>query len=193
MLKFENINQPQYYWLDIHSTSVVNQFRFTLRVIFARYQFFNPVQLFLRHVFSYEAAFSVQQLSTSVVTLLLWAYGVYLPNIHKSSPHFFVQGVCSSHSKSAYILSSHMLAQIAFGASVTQQLSIISSNTSIKYLIHGIALLITGRIVSQIQTKEISGLDALCVSSFCNIILDCGYISFISSVGLVGVKVSIFR
>jgi len=28
-----------------------------LACIFARYQFFNPVQLFLRHVFSYEAAF----------------------------------------------------------------------------------------------------------------------------------------
>jgi hypothetical protein len=86
-------------------------------------------------------------------------------------------------------LSSHILAKLASGASISTQLQIISTYL-IKYLISGIGITIQGRIISQMKTKSISGLDALCVSSFCNTILDCGYISFISSVGLVGVQVS---
>ncbi len=92
--------------------------------------------------------------------------------------------------RSAYIFSSKLAASLLFGKSISQLISIVQSNLRCKYLIFGIGLRITGRIISHMKTKQMSGLDALCVSSFSNTILDCGYISFISSVGLVGLKVS---
>ena len=98
----------------------------------------------------------------------------------------------TSQYRSAYILASHILAKLATGASISTQLQIISCHLH-TYLINGIGITIQGRIISQMKTKSISGLDALCVSSFCNTILDCGYISFISSVGLVGIQVSIVQ
>ena len=48
---------------------------------------------------------------------------------------------------------------------------------------------IDGRIKGHMKTRFVPKIKALCVSSFSNRILDIGYISSVSSLGLVGVKV----
>ena len=57
------------------------------------------------------------------------------------------------------------------------------------YLLEGIGLIFNGRIKGHITTRFVLAMNALCVSSFSNRILDIGYISSHSSLGLVGVKV----
>jgi hypothetical protein len=111
--------------------------------------------------------------------------------IHATSLLFSITN--SSMIRSAYIFATSFVASILAGSSISQLISILQSNVRCKYLIFGIGLTITGRVISHMKTRQMSGLDALCVSSFSNTILDCGYISFISSVGLVGLKVSIIQ
>ena len=53
----------------------------------------------------------------------------------------------------------------------------------------GLGLIFNGRIKGHITTRFVLAMNALCVSSFSNRILDIGYISSHSSLGLVGVKV----
>lgn len=57
----------------------------------------------------------------------------------------------------------------------------------------GIGLIFNGRIKGHMKTRFVSKIKALCVSSFSNRILDIGYISSVSSLGLVGVKVGTFN
>ena len=111
-------------------------------------------------------------------------YIIFHPNIHNS---YSCNITAIQHFQQQYDSISLYLQ----GSSISQLISILQSNLRCKYLIFGIGLTITGRIISHMKT--LSGLDALCVSSFSNTILDCGYISFISSVGLVGLKVSIIQ
>ena len=53
----------------------------------------------------------------------------------------------------------------------------------------GLGLIFNGRIKGHMKTRFVPKIKALCVSSFSNRILDIGYISSVSSLGLVGVKV----
>ena len=53
----------------------------------------------------------------------------------------------------------------------------------------GLGLILGGRIKGHIRNRWVGKKNALCVSSFTNRILDIGYKTSVSSLGLVGVKV----
>ena len=52
-----------------------------------------------------------------------------------------------------------------------------------------LGLILGGRIKGHIRNRWVAKMNALCVSSFTNRILDIGYKTSVSSLGLVGVKV----
>ena len=52
-----------------------------------------------------------------------------------------------------------------------------------------VGLILGGRIKGHIRNRWVAKMNALCVSSFTNRILDIGYKTSVSSLGLVGVKV----
>ena len=54
---------------------------------------------------------------------------------------------------------------------------------------NAVALKIGGRIKGHIRNRLVQKMNALCVSSFTNRILDIGYKTSVSSLGLLGVKV----
>jgi hypothetical protein len=97
-------------------------------------------------------------------------------------------------SQNAYIFSSLLAAGIMQGLNVTYlsalvlrtlgQIMFISS-----FMLIGLGLIFSGRIKGHAGTRSVSGIKALCVGSFSSRILDVGYVSSVSSLGLVGVKV----
>ena len=70
----------------------------------------------------------------------------------------------------------------------TQDICVINS-AALCVIIVGLGLIFNGRIKGHMKTRFVPKIKALCVSSFSNRILDIGYISSVSSLGLVGVKV----
>ena len=103
---------------------------------------------------------------------------------------YFLQSYKTHIFRNTYIFSSKLASTISQGLNLTHliQLWIIK----IKYHHiqcapnNGIGVKIAGRIKGHIQTRK---MNALCLTSFVNRILDLGYISFRSSLGLIGVKV----
>ena len=87
-----------------------------------------------------------------------------------------------------YILASNLATRIIEGLNVTHLFSLVCSKIFIQFNILGIGLILNGRITSAQFTQRLV-INALCVSSFSNRILDIGYISSVTSLGLVGVKV----
>jgi len=74
---------------------------------------------------------------------------------------------------------------------VLSNISLISQD---KYSLNGpvgIGLIFSGRIKGRAGTRSVHAMSALCVGSFSSRILDLGYKTSVSSLGLVGVKVGI--
>jgi ribosomal protein S3 len=98
--------------------------------------------------------------------------------------------------QNAYIFSSKLGGIISQGLNLTHFLHLVAHK--IQYLtrcapIAGIGLILTGRIKGHMKTRFVSKMNALCVSSTLNRILDIGYISSVSSLGSFGVKVGIIH
>jgi hypothetical protein len=96
--------------------------------------------------------------------------------------------------RNAYILSSLLATGIVQGLNVTYLLSVlvckIGKTQDARVInIVGLGLIFTGRIKGHAGTRSISGIKALCVGSFSSRILDVGYVSSVTSLGLLGVKV----
>ena len=96
--------------------------------------------------------------------------------------------------RNAYIFSSLLATRIMQGLNVTHLLSVlvckIEKTQDICVInIVGLGLIFNGRIKGHMKTRFVPKIKALCVSSFSNRILDIGYISSVTSLGLVGVKV----
>ena len=96
--------------------------------------------------------------------------------------------------QNAYIFSSKLGRRIMEGLNVTHLIHLVCTNlrflisSSIQCAPNGIGVILAGRIKGDMKTRFLAWV-ALCVSSFTNRILDYGYISSVSSLGLVGVKV----
>jgi len=100
--------------------------------------------------------------------------------------------------QNAYIFSSELATGIMQGLNVTYLSALVCSKISlisqdILSAPLGIGLIFSGRIKGHAGTRSVSGgpMNALCVGSFSSRILDIGYVSSVSSLGLVGVKVGI--
>ena len=102
--------------------------------------------------------------------------------------------------RNAYIFSSLLATRIMQGLNVTHLLSVLVCkiektqdicviNSAALCVIVGLGLIFNGRIKGHMKTRFVPKIKALCVSSFSNRILDIGYISSVTSLGLVGVKV----
>ena len=99
--------------------------------------------------------------------------------------------------RNAYIFSSLLATRIMQGLNVTHLLSVLVckiEKTQDICVINsagnvGLGLIFNGRIKGHMKTRFVPKIKALCVSSFSNRILDIGYISSVTSLGLVGVKV----
>ena len=103
--------------------------------------------------------------------------------------------------RNAYIFSSLLATRIMQGLNVTHLLSVLvckiekTQGMIIDQAIYhsfyfvGLGLIFNGRIKGHMKTRFVPKIKALCVSSFSNRILDIGYISSVTSLGLVGVKV----
>ena len=87
----------------------------------------------------------------------------------------------------AYIFASKLATRILQGLNVTH-LSVLVCSKIFYLYIAGIGLILNGRIIGGHFSQRFV-MNALCVSSFSNRILDLGYISSVSSLGLLGVKV----
>ena len=92
--------------------------------------------------------------------------------------------------QNAYIFSSKLVLRIMEGLNLTHLLhSVCTINLGKAATPKGIGLILAARMKGHMKTRFVPKLNALCVSSFSNIILDCGYIRCRSSLGQVGVKV----
>ena len=96
----------------------------------------------------------------------------------------------------AYIFSLEFQERIIEGLNVTHLIHLVS--TKMRFLLisfdiqsapDGLGLILGGRIKGHIRNRWVAKMNALCVSSFTNRILDIGYKTSLSSLGLVGVKV----
>lgn len=118
-----------------------------------------------------------------------------IPTCYSISKSYLLQCYKTHIFQNAYIFSSKLATRISQGLNVTH-LSVLvlcklnsGSLAQDMYLLEGIGLIFNGRIKGHITTRFVLAMNALCVSSFSNRILDIGYISSHSSLGLVGVKV----
>ena len=94
----------------------------------------------------------------------------------------------------AYIFSSKFQERIMEGLNVTHLIHLVSSKIRLLLISFSSApdalgLILGGRIKGHIRNRWVAKMNALCVSSFTNRILDIGYKTSVSSLGLVGVKV----
>ena len=96
----------------------------------------------------------------------------------------------------AYIFSSIFQEGLMQGLNLTHLIHLVSSK--MRLLLPSfhlssapskLGLILTGRIKGHIRNRWVAKMNALCVSSFTNRILDIGYKTSLSSLGLVGVKV----
>jgi hypothetical protein len=100
--------------------------------------------------------------------------------------------------QNAFIFSSELATGISQGLNVTYLSNVVLSKISLisqdKYSLNGpvgIGLIFSGRIKGRAGTRSVHAMSALCVGSFSSRILDLGYKTSVSSLGLVGVKVGI--
>ena len=101
--------------------------------------------------------------------------------------------------QNAYIFSSKFQERIIEGLNVTHLIHLVSSNlrlvlislSDIESAPNGLGLILGGRIKGHIRNRSLAKMNALCVTSFKNRILDIGYKTSISSLGLLGLKVGI--
>jgi hypothetical protein len=117
-----------------------------------------------------------------------------IPTCVQLEKSYFLQSYKTDIFRNAYIFSSKGASTIAQGLNVTHLIHLLLSK--IKYhLIQcapcGIGLILAGIINGHMKTRLVPKMNALCVNSFRNRILDLGYISSACSLGLLGVKVGI--
>jgi hypothetical protein len=98
----------------------------------------------------------------------------------------------------AYIFSSELQEGIMEGLNVTYLIHLVSSKMrllltsfDIESAPGAVGLILTGRVKGHAGNRWVAGVDALCIGSFTSRILDVGYETFVSSLGLVGIKVGI--
>ena len=94
--------------------------------------------------------------------------------------------------QNAYIFASKLATSIHQGLNVTHLSVLVCCNIlkTHQYIIFGIGLIYNGRI-KDFDFSQRFVMNALCVSSFCNRILDIGYQTSLTSLGCVAVKVHI--
>ena len=96
----------------------------------------------------------------------------------------------------AYIFSSKLNWRIIQGLNVTHLIHLVSrkmktvlTSCGIESRPDALGVILGGRIKGHIRNRWVGKMNALCVSSFTNRILDIGYKTSVSSLGLCGVKV----
>ena len=89
--------------------------------------------------------------------------------------------------QNAYIFSSKLAYRIMQGLNLTHMKTLVCYQMRSFIKIECIALILAGRIKGINKTRI--KMNALCVSEFTNRILDYGYISTVSSLGSIGIKV----
>ena len=72
---------------------------------------------------------------------------------------------------------------------VSSKMRLLLPSFAVKSAPSKLGLILTGRIKGHIRNRWVAKMNALCVSSFTNRILDIGYKTSLSSLGLVGLKV----
>ena len=119
-----------------------------------------------------------------------------IPTCVQLEKSYFLQSYKTDIFRNAYIFSSKGASTIAQGLNVTHLSNVVLCKIFLisqdKYLLNepvGIGLIFNGRIKGHTNTRFVHAMNALCVSSFSNRILDLGYKTSVSSLGLVGVKV----
>ena len=111
-----------------------------------------------------------------------------IPLLHH--PSLLMQSYKTHIFQNAYIFSSKLVRSITQGLNLTHLTHITCTHLSLSSTLpSGIGLLLTARIKGHMKTRFVPKLNALCLSSFSNRILDCGYIACKSSLGIIGVKV----
>ena len=145
---------------------------------------------------SYRSLYLLSSLSlVRLCDVLFLVTANIIPTCYSISKSYLLQCYKTHIFQNAYIFSSKLATRISQGLNVTH-LSVLvlcklNSGSLVRdmYLLEGIGLIFNGRIKGHITTRFVLAMNALCVSSFSNRILDIGYISSHSSLGLVGVKV----
>ena len=118
-----------------------------------------------------------------------------IPTCVLNEKSFRMQSYKTHIFQNAYIFSSKLVLRIITGLNLTHLIHSVCTKMSLMKTINiqsapnGIGLILAARIKGHMKTRFVPKLNALCVSSFSNRILDCGYIRCRSSLGLVGVKV----
>ena len=154
---------------------------------------------------SYRSLYLLSSLSlVRLCDVLFLVTGKIIPTCVQLEKSYLLQCYKTHILRNAYIFSSLLATRIMQGLNVTH-LSVLVLRFSSKIFIKtqdinsaalcvisapvGIGLIFNGRIKGHMKTRFVPKIKALCVSSFSNRILDIGYISSVSSLGLVGVKV----
>ena len=96
--------------------------------------------------------------------------------------------------QNAYIFASELAGGLMQGLNVTYLIHLVCSKmrflaASDRRAPSGVALILKGRIKGSGGARAIAGLNALSIASFSSRILDVGYVSSLSTLGLIGVKV----
>jgi len=113
-------------------------------------------------------------------------------NAHLYSPMLSVQLAHSGVFKSAYPCSSELAASFGTGMNVTLLILVFGIHINLYTIQSGLAcisLSLSGRIQGYLKTRSMASIDALCVRWLSNCIVDLGFCSCLSSLGLVGIKV----
>ena len=126
----------------------------------------------------------------SLCHLLFLVTPKIIPTCVVNEKSFRMQSYKTHIFQNAYIFSSKLVLRIMEGLNLTHLLhSVCTINLGKAATPKGIGLILAARMKGHMKTRFVPKLNALCVSSFSNIILDCGYIRCRSSLGQVGVKV----
>ena len=145
---------------------------------------------------SYRSLYLLSSLKMlSLCHLLFLVTPKIIPTCVVNEKSFRMQSYKTHIFQNAYIFSSKLVLRIMEGLNLTHLIHSVCTKMSLMKTINiqsapnGIGLILAARIKGHMKTRFVPKLNALCVSSFSNRILDCGYIRCRSSLGLVGVKV----
>lgn len=121
----------------------------------------------------------------------------YIPPSVSLEKSYLLESYKTHNIQNAYIFSSKFQERIISGLNVTHLIHLVSSNLrlvlksvfDISYHPSGLGLIFLGRIKGHIRNRSVAKMNALCVTDFTSRILDIGYKTSISSLGLLGLKV----
>ena len=118
-----------------------------------------------------------------------------IPTCVHHDKSYLLQSYKTDIFKNAYIFSSKLGFTIAFGLNLTHLIHLLLCKIQfcvsfdIQCAPNGMIIILAGRIKGHMKTRFVPKMNALCVTSFSNRILDIGYISSGCCLGLLGVKV----